>query len=211
MALSGVLAGAIAVSEVFQRARGSSVAATRAVGVSLWRPDVDWRGDTASGPPLKYLPSNLWLPGLGHLGQAYAWSLGFLPFADADRASVRIMLQDVDEVVEANESTSTLVTPGERGLKARLVGQRLDALGFETRLTERLSIDTRSGRRASHASHWRAFTALTPDDSWKAPASTSLSTAGSGQRLRTTSESGSTDSHHRDRPSRLRPARRRFS
>jgi hypothetical protein len=138
MVLSGVLAGALAVSEAFQRARGSTVAAARAVGVSLWRPGLDWRDTEAPGPPLQYLPSNLWLLGLGHLGQAYAWSLGFLPYADADRPRVRIMLQDVDAVVEANESTSMLVPSGERGLKTRLVGQRLGGLGFDARLTERL-------------------------------------------------------------------------
>jgi hypothetical protein len=136
MALAGVLGGAMAVSEAFQWARGYPVAANRSIGVSLWRPDADWRTDDADGPPLTYLPNNVWLLGLGHLGQAYAWCLGFLPYGE--RGEVSVMLQDVDAVVEANASTSMLVTAGQRGKKTRLVDSRLRQLGFDTRITERL-------------------------------------------------------------------------
>jgi hypothetical protein len=136
MTLAGVLGGALAVSEAFQWARGYSVAANRPVGVSLWRPELDWRSAEAHGPALTYLPSNLWLLGLGHLGQAYAWCLGFLPYGQ--RSAVTVMLQDVDAVVEANASTSMLVTGRERAEKTRVVDARLRQLGFDTRMTERL-------------------------------------------------------------------------
>ena len=60
----------------------------------------------ASAPELSYLPSRLWLIGLGHLGQAYLWGLGLLPYA-AD-AKVELLLQDVDVITPSTESTSIL-------------------------------------------------------------------------------------------------------
>ena len=136
-ALAGVLSGGIAVSETFQRTRGYPVAAARNVGISLWRPDLDWRDPDAVGPELAFLPNNFWLLGLGHLGQAYAWAIGFLPFAAAKRSQVRVMLQDFDEVVDANEATSMLVRRGERDLKTRLVERQLESLGLQVRRTDR--------------------------------------------------------------------------
>ena len=44
------------------------------------------RGEAAYGDPCLYLPSRLWLLGLGHLGQAYAWA----------GSAVELMLQDFD-------------------------------------------------------------------------------------------------------------------
>ena len=68
---SGVLAGALAVSEAFQHIRGrNAIAGHRAVGLSLWKPDntMSWMTNTENGPELDWLPSNCWLIGLGHLG-----------------------------------------------------------------------------------------------------------------------------------------------
>src|SRR5258705_11679288 len=73
--LAGVLCAGLAVSEAFQAMRGFVLAGRRTVGMSLWRPDLGWRDDAAVGPPLEYLPEKLWLLGLGHLGQAFAWSI----------------------------------------------------------------------------------------------------------------------------------------
>lgn len=72
--LAGVLAGALGVSEAFQATRGLAVAGRRTIGISLWRPDVPWRAPDAVGPSLEVLPEKMWLLGLGHLGQAFAWS-----------------------------------------------------------------------------------------------------------------------------------------
>lgn len=135
--LAGVLNGALAISEAFQWTRGYPVAASRAVGLSLWRPGLNWRDPGAVGPRLEFLPDNFWLLGLGHLGQAYAWALGFLPFPSVTRSKVRVMLQDFDDVVDANEATSLLVRHGERGLKSRIVERRLADLGFHVRRTDR--------------------------------------------------------------------------
>jgi hypothetical protein len=106
--LAGVLAGALAVSEAFQLVRGNPQAGRREVGLSLWRPDLDWRSDEAVGPVCQYLPARWWLLGLGHLGQAYAWAIGALPFAEPTR--VQVYLQDPQILVDANWSTGMLTT-----------------------------------------------------------------------------------------------------
>lgn len=134
--LAGVLAGAIATSEAFQAVRGDLIAGRRAIGLSLWRPELYWRDSDAAGPPCPYLPSRLWLLGLGHLGQAYAWALGFLPYRD--RSSVLITLQDFDSIVDANISTSLLALSTDlRRRKTRVVAERLESLGFQTTIIER--------------------------------------------------------------------------
>lgn len=42
-------------------------------GVSLWGPRMPW-GDPPDGPPLRCLPDKIWVWGLGHLEQAFAWT-----------------------------------------------------------------------------------------------------------------------------------------
>src|SRR6266566_3927284 len=136
---SGVLAGALAVSEAFQFVRGGNAqAGRREVGLSLWRPEegVSWLEDSAFGPPLEHLPSKLWLIGLGHLGQAYLWTLGFLPYAQPDE--VQIVLQDYDTLVRANDSTSLLTSLeilGEK--KTRATENWCEERGFRTAIQER--------------------------------------------------------------------------
>jgi hypothetical protein len=134
--LAGVLAAGLSVSEAFQFQLGDISAGRRDVGISLWRPDVNWRDTAATGPACKYLPASAWLLGLGHLGQAYCWALGCLPYVDPTQMAMT--LQDFDFVVEANESTSLLADSrciGER--KTRVVSGRLKDVGFGTALVER--------------------------------------------------------------------------
>ena len=106
MALAGVAAGALGISELFQNELGATLPAHRDIGISLWRPDLGWRHPDATGPGLAYVPTNLWLLGLGHLGQAYAWSLGLLPYSEP--ADVHLALVDFDDVAEANVATQAL-------------------------------------------------------------------------------------------------------
>lgn len=144
--LSAVLAGAVAVSEAFQRATGTALAGRRRSGVSLWSPKANWRDPTSLGPKLSVLPENAWLVGVGHLGQAYAWSLGLLPYAD--NAAARLAVQDDDTVSEANLDTSLLTEESDlRRKKARVVADRLDRLGFETMVLEQ-RLDGTTRRRA---------------------------------------------------------------
>ena len=144
--LAGVLAAALGVSEAFQHVRGFAVAGRRSIGMSLWQPADDWRLDSAYGGPCPHLPSRLWLVGLGHLGQAYAWAIGLLPYEDT--ADVELMLQDPDFIAEANRSTGMLSRRSSVGRrKTRVVAERLEALGFRTCITER-PLDPTTQRRA---------------------------------------------------------------
>ncbi|HWQ38345.1 MAG TPA: hypothetical protein VNM24_06990 [Burkholderiales bacterium] len=139
IALAGILAGALAVSEVFQHLRGGfAQAGRRGIGQSLWAPDAtNWLAEITGEPALEFLPNDLWLIGLGHLGQAYLWSLGFLPYVD--RADLRLFLQDFDTLDVANESTSVLTNQTMRHQsKTRAMAHWAERQGFRTALIERV-------------------------------------------------------------------------
>jgi hypothetical protein len=131
---AAVLAGALAVAEVFQRLRGNPMAGDRDVGLSLWDPSAPWR--SGSGPAAWVAPSKLWVLGLGHLGQAFLWTLGLLQFERP--AEVELTLQDFDRLAVANDSTSVLTCAEMVGrLKTREMATWAEARGFRTRLVER--------------------------------------------------------------------------
>ena len=140
MPLSGMLAAGLAVNEAFLFVNGRMPAAgRRALGLSLWRPDreTDWLQPDESEPALTYLPSRLWLIGLGHLGQAYLWALGLLPYQDP--ASVALVLQDIDSITESTESTSILTDSAMIGQKkTRAMAAWAEQRGFATSLQERM-------------------------------------------------------------------------
>lgn len=137
--LAGVCAGALAVSEVFSHVRGDSPeAGYRRIGLSLWNPLAieEWHAPENRGPALAYLPTDLWLIGLGHLGQAYAWGLAMLPYPAQRRP--RLVLQDVDRVTESNLSTCLLVGADDvTARKTRVMARRLEAIGFDIDLVDR--------------------------------------------------------------------------
>ena len=136
---AGVLAGALGVTEAFQYVRGdNAVAGRRDVGMSLWRPesDINWLSTDERGPQLERLPASAWIIGLGHLGQAFLWTLGLLPYESPQ--DVNIVLQDFDELVEANDSTSLLTTRANLGVKkTRAMALWCEARGFRTSIVER--------------------------------------------------------------------------
>jgi hypothetical protein len=136
---SGVMAGALAVSEAFQFIRGRNAqAGRRSVGLSLWQPDsaTDWLDNQDVGPKLEWLPARLWLIGLGHLGQAYLWTLGFLPYIEP--SDVQLILQDFDTLVPANDSTSPLTDYSQIDRKkTRAMAEWAEQRGFTTRIVER--------------------------------------------------------------------------
>ena len=136
---AGVLAGALGVSEAFQYMRGNNaVAGRRTVGMSLWQPEAEtnWFDTGEKGPKLERLPASAWLIGLGHLGQAFLWTLGLLPYASPE--DVNLVLQDFDELVEANDSTSLLTTHANLGMKkTRAMALWCEARGFRTSIVER--------------------------------------------------------------------------
>jgi hypothetical protein len=137
-AAAGVLAGAIAVSEVFQSHRGRRPqAGRRAVGLSLWRPGRNWLVEDDTEPGMPALPQKFWITGLGHLGQAYAWTIAQLPYERPEE--VWLYLQDYDRAVDGNQSTGLLTTHEDLGVKkTRIVAHWLEELGFtKTTLIER--------------------------------------------------------------------------
>ncbi|MGH7717159.1 MAG: hypothetical protein ACREML_14335 [Vulcanimicrobiaceae bacterium] len=134
--LAGTLAASIAVSELFLSFAEINIEATRRiVGLSLWRPNLNIGDPAALGLPVEYLPQKLWVLGLGHLGNAYLWSLATLPYGNA--SPVEFFLNDFDEVEPENVETGILFTPGRRGLKSRVCADWLERRGFGTRLIER--------------------------------------------------------------------------
>jgi hypothetical protein len=136
-ATGGVLAGALAVAHGFLRVSGLSTRPLEGPhGISLWRPDLNWLDPAADGVPLELLPKALWMLGLGHLGQAYLWNLGFLPYQSP--AEAIFMLQDFDSVVAGNYSSQLLCERNIVGRKkTRVCANWLEARGFQTDLTER--------------------------------------------------------------------------
>lgn len=134
--LAAMVAAALGVSEIFQNFRGNPMAARRGVGMNLWRPgERDWEV-SAAGPTEFVAPSRLWLIGLGHLGQAYLWALGLLPYARPEE--VELTLQDFDGLAASNDSTSPLTNIaliGQR--KTRAMAAWAELRGFRTRMVER--------------------------------------------------------------------------
>lgn len=139
MPLAGMLAAALAVNEAYLFVNGGVPAAGRRVlGLSLWQPgaDVDWLGGDQSEPSLTYLPSQLWLIGLGHLGQAYLWGLGLLPYRQP--GDVSLVLQDIDIITPSTESTSVLTGADIIGQKkTRAMAAWAERRGFGTSIHER--------------------------------------------------------------------------
>jgi hypothetical protein len=136
--LSVMLAAALAISETFFHVQGSTPAAgRRRVGLSLWEPArADWLSPDPEAPPLKYLPSHLWLIGLGHLGQAFLWGLGLLPYTQ--QAPAALVLQDTDVITPSTPSTSVLSEPTLVGTKkTRAMATWAERRGFATAIVER--------------------------------------------------------------------------
>lgn len=127
-----VAAGGLAVSEAFSVLRADNpYSGRRSLELSLWSPGTS--GDEI-GPEQSIEVPGAWLVGLGHLGQAYAWTLGFMqPAEDAI-----LVLQDIDTVTKSTLSTSVLTGPKDvRQRKTRLVARWLEARGYQTTLVER--------------------------------------------------------------------------
>ena len=90
-----VAAGGLAVSEAFSLLRGDNpYSGRRHIVMSLWDPlQTGARSATLETPA----QDDIWLIGLGHLGQAYAWTLGFMHPGES-----RVFLQDVDSITKSS-------------------------------------------------------------------------------------------------------------
>ena len=135
--LAAALAAAICASEAFTFHAGDHpMAGRRNAGLSLWNPKADWLLSDDSEPEITFLPSHLWIIGLGNLGQAYLWMLASLPYLTPEE--LHLVLQDDDRIAQSNDSTSILTQPTMIGrLKSRALAGWLEARQFQTVLTER--------------------------------------------------------------------------
>lgn len=136
-ALAGVLAGAMAVAELFFSFAAISIEATRrTVSLSLWRPDLDISDPLALGVEVEFLPRDLWILGLGHLGNAYLWTLASLPYPQDGIGE--IFLFDFDRVEPENTDTGVLfATDDVASFKTRVCSRWLAERGFGSRMVER--------------------------------------------------------------------------
>lgn len=135
--LAVIAAASLAVNEVFHILRDDyPLGGKRVQGLSLWRPDLieDWVSPQWDGPSDPTVPVPLWLLGLGHLGQAYLWTLAAqLP----GQGKPQLWLQDDDLVIDASWSTSMLTPKGTTNTrKARMLAAAMEARGFETKVIE---------------------------------------------------------------------------
>jgi hypothetical protein len=135
--LSGILAAALAISELFLSFAEISIEASRRiVAMSLWRPDLEISDPSALGIPVEFLPCDLWLLGLGHLGNAYLWSLATLPYPET--AAPQVFLNDFDKVESENVETGLIFNTGDiHSYKTRTCSAWLEQRGFQTALVER--------------------------------------------------------------------------
>jgi hypothetical protein len=135
--LAPALAAATCAAEAFMfHAADHPMAGRRAAGLSLWRPGADWLAEDRTEVPLAYLPSRLWIIGLGNLGQANLWLLGCLPYRDP--SDLEVMLQDYDRIACSNDSTSVLTSRRMIGrMKTRAIAEWLENKGFHTIVEER--------------------------------------------------------------------------
>lgn len=128
--LVGIAAGALAVASAFQTVRTGD---RTELEVDLWP-----AAPKAPPPAFSevFLPSSIWMVGLGNLGQAYLWSLASLPYAAPENVS--LILQDHDRVTAENWITSILVRAGDRGnLKNKVAERWATARGFSARRIDR--------------------------------------------------------------------------
>jgi hypothetical protein len=135
--LAGILAGSLAVSELFLSFAEINIEASkRIVAFSLWEPNADDCDPSALGVPVQFLPRELWVLGLGHLGNAYLWCLATLPYPNTKE--IEVLLNDFDKVEPENIETCLLYSSEHLGLyKTRVCSAWLEERGFRTRLVER--------------------------------------------------------------------------
>jgi hypothetical protein len=136
-ALGGIVAGALGVAGAFFRVTGlKRYFGSEPMGISLFKPDCHWLVPEATGHELNCLPQKLWVAGLGHLGQAYLWSLGLL--VDAKTAKeIEVLLQDFDIVKIANRSTGVLSEERFIGkMKTRVCAEWLERRNIKTKIIE---------------------------------------------------------------------------
>jgi hypothetical protein len=133
--LAGSYSGALAIREIFANVLGRRDNPRESI-ISLWEP---WQKieDADEGPTTVYVPKNMWLVGLGHLGQGFLWNLGMLSVHGE-----KIILQDYQRAGVENEATGLLTNSSSIGKhKTRVASEWIEKLGWSTELIERKFTD----------------------------------------------------------------------
>lgn len=135
--LGAVFAAGLVIGRAFMDVTGIRAGALEEPhGASLWRPDLGWQEADAAGPSVVRLPEKLWLLGLGHLGQAYLWTVGLLDYPAT--TSPLLFLQDYDRITAGNWSAGLLCEADVVGRqKTRVCAEWAERRGFRTALIER--------------------------------------------------------------------------
>jgi hypothetical protein len=118
--LAAVAAVALAVGEVFQQRLSNPRAGRRGQQISLWSPGATEVGPV--NPNAVRLPRDIWLIGLGNLGQAYLWTLASLNFQYPKEVS--FVLQDFDRIDDENFATSILTGTDDEGTLKTLIAEQ---------------------------------------------------------------------------------------
>lgn len=133
--LAGSYCGALAIREIFANVLGRRNNPRESI-ISLWEP---WQKeeDADVGPTTVYLPRNMWIVGLGHLGQGFLWNLGMLP-----AHGEKLILQDYQYAGIENEATGLLTNSLSVGkYKTRVAADWIEKCGWKTELIERKFTD----------------------------------------------------------------------
>jgi hypothetical protein len=111
-------------------------------GISLWDLNSleNWHKKEYDGPQVLNMPRNIWTLGLGHLGQAYLWTVGLMPFKEPKKSL--FLLQDADIIDSENIGSQILCFPNNIGKpKTRPCLGFLESLGFRTQIVEKPFIE----------------------------------------------------------------------
>lgn len=133
--LAGSYSGALAIREIFANILGRRNSPRESI-ISLWEP---WQKieHADDGPTTVYVPKNMWLVGLGHLGQGFLWNLGMLPVHGE-----KVILQDYQRAGIENEATGLLTNSLSIGkYKTRVAAEWIEKFGWSTELIERKFTD----------------------------------------------------------------------
>jgi hypothetical protein len=136
--LAGIAAGALAVGQAFLAEQGDRRSGKNVQALSLWNPDLSMQCPHQAGPSFcqVYLPTKLWLVGLGNLGQSYLWSLATLHYPAPE--DVLLFLQDDQLIGKENWGTSVLVERGRYNiLKTHVAEEWATRRGFQVRRIDR--------------------------------------------------------------------------
>ncbi|MCA0364682.1 MAG: ThiF family adenylyltransferase [Bacteroidetes bacterium] len=108
-------------------------------GYSLWDNSLDynWNESIGEGPNKVKFPPKIWLVGLGHLGQAYLWTL--LHFKN----DFEVLLQDFDKLGAENLGSQIISFEKQIGKhKTRICADFLDNAGISNKIIEKRFISS---------------------------------------------------------------------